>query len=92
VDLVADFVCRLLTHMRRIGAVSIEVALRAEDRDMPILPWIDPESFNPGYLIRGMHLLPRRGAKREWMHTQDYWSEKDEFPAIDLGDAAFVYR
>ncbi|MGD9512178.1 MAG: flavin-containing monooxygenase, partial [Geminicoccaceae bacterium] len=92
VDLVADFVCRLLTHMRQIGAASVEVALRPEDRDMPILPWIDPESFNPGYLARGMHLLPKRGAKPEWMHTQDYWAEKDKFPAIDLADAAFVYR
>jgi hypothetical protein len=55
------------------------------------LPWIDPENFNPGYLMRGMHLLPRRGAKPEWQHTQDYWAEKDEFPAIDLTDPAFVY-
>ena len=51
---------------------------------MPLLPWIDPENFNPGYLMRGMHLLPKRGDKPEWQHTQDYWAEKDEFPAIDL--------
>ncbi|MFO1046500.1 MAG: NAD(P)/FAD-dependent oxidoreductase [Geminicoccaceae bacterium] len=91
-DLVADFVCRLLNHMRAIGASSVEVALRPEDRDMPLLPWIQPDDFNPGYLARGMHLLPRTGAKREWMHTQDFWSEKDEFPAIDLSAAEFVYR
>ena len=59
---------------------------------MPLLPWIDPENFNPGYMMRGMHLLPRRGDKPEWPHTQDYWTEKDDFPAIDLDDAAFVYR
>jgi cation diffusion facilitator CzcD-associated flavoprotein CzcO len=35
--------------------------------------------------------LPRRGDKPEWAHTQDYWTEKDEFPAIDLDDPAFVY-
>ena len=40
--------------------------------------WIDPENFNPGYLMRGMHLLPKRGDKPEWQHTQDYWREKDE--------------
>ena len=91
-DLVADFVCRLLNHMRAIGASGVEVALRPEDRDMPLLPWIQPDDFNPGYLARGMHLLPRTGAKREWRHTQDYWAEKDEFPAIDLSDAAFVYH
>ncbi len=91
-DLVADFVCRLLRHMEAKKAKSVEVALRPEDADMPLLDWIDPENFNPGYLMRGIHLLPRRGNKPEWQHTQDYWAEKDAFPAIDLDDAAFVYR
>ncbi|MEN0075819.1 MAG: NAD(P)/FAD-dependent oxidoreductase, partial [Paracraurococcus sp.] len=91
-DLVGDFVCRLLKHMQEKGARRVEVALRPEDRDMAILPWIDPENFNPGYLMRGMHLLPKRGEKREWQHTQDYWQEKDEFPAIDLDGAEFVYN
>jgi cation diffusion facilitator CzcD-associated flavoprotein CzcO len=90
-DLVGDFVCRLLKHMKERGARRVEVALRPEDKDMPLLPWIDTENFNPGYVMRGLHLLPKRGAKREWQHTQDYWREKNEFPAIDLDDAAFVY-
>jgi len=91
-DLVADFVCRLLRHMVEIGAKKVTVALRSEDADMPILGWIDEESFNPGYIMRGMHLLPKRGAKPEWQHSQDYWTEKDQFAAIDLKDAAFVYE
>lgn len=90
-DLVADFVCRLLKHMNARQARRVEVALRPEDKDMKLLPWIDSENFNPGYLMRGMHLLPKRGDKREWQHTQEYWREKDEFPLIDLDDAAFVY-
>jgi cation diffusion facilitator CzcD-associated flavoprotein CzcO len=90
-DLVADFVCRLLGHMKDKQARRVEVALPPGDKDMKLLPWIDPENFNPGYVMRGMHLLPRRGEKREWQHTQDYWREKNEFPAIDLDDPAFVY-
>jgi hypothetical protein len=69
----------------------VEVQLRQEDHNMPRLPWIDEESFNPGYLMRGIHLLPKRGDKREWQHTQDYWAEKDEFPLIDLDGEEFVY-
>jgi cation diffusion facilitator CzcD-associated flavoprotein CzcO len=92
VDLVADFVCRLLNHMKQTGARKVTPALRAEDHNMPLLPWIDPENFNPGYMMRGMHLLPKRGDKPEWQHNQDYWAEKDEFPAIDLNDRAFVYE
>ena len=91
-DLVADFVCRLLKHMKATGARRVEVQLRHEDTDMPLLPWIDEENFNPGYLMRGMHLLPKRGDKPEWQHTQDYWTEKDEFPAIDLTGPEFAYR
>jgi cation diffusion facilitator CzcD-associated flavoprotein CzcO len=90
-DLVADFVCRLLNHMQAKGYSRVVPALRPEDKDMPLLPWIDPENFNPGYVMRGMHLLPKRGDKPEWQHTQDYWAEKDQIPAIDLDDAAFVY-
>ena len=90
-DLVADFVCRMLKHMRTKNVRQVTVALRPEDKDMPLLDWIDTDNFNPGYMTRGMHLLPRRGDKPEWMHNQDYWAEKDEIPAASLDDAAFVY-
>ena len=90
-DLLADFVCRLLGHMAKRGATRVDIRLREEDSEMALLPWIDPENFNPGYLMRAMDLLPKRGDKREWQHTQDYWSEKDEIPAIDLDGPEFVY-
>jgi cation diffusion facilitator CzcD-associated flavoprotein CzcO len=90
-DLVADFVCRLVKHMHDKGLKKVVPALRPQDGNMPLLPWIDEENFNPGYLTRAMHLLPRRGDKPEWQHTQDYWNEKDEFAAIDLDDDVFVY-
>lgn len=90
-DLVADFVCGLLNQMKARGAKRVVPTLRLQDADMPLLPWIDEENFNPGYMLRGMHLLPKRGDKPEWAHTQDYWSEKDEFAAIDFDDEVFVY-
>lgn len=92
VDLLGDFVCRLLNHMKEKGAKRVTVKLRPEDKDMKLMPWIDPENFNPGYLMRGMHLLPKRGDKPEWQHTQDYWVEKEELPEIDLDAAEFVYE
>ena len=73
------------------GARQVTPALRPHETDMELGPWVDPDSFNPGYLARGMHLMPKSGATREWRHTQDYWSEKDEFPDIDLDDPVFVY-
>lgn len=90
-DLVADFVCRLLGHMKKKGAKKVVPALRPQEGNMPLHSWIDPENFNPGYLMRDMHLLPKRGETPEWQHSQDYWAEKDQFPAIDLDDPVFVY-
>jgi len=87
-DMVADFVCRLLNHMKAVSAKRVEVVPPA---DMALSDWMDPESFNPGYLLRGMHLLPKSGDRHEWRHTQDYWREKDEFPKIDLDSETFVY-
>lgn len=91
-DLVGDFVCRLLNHMDGKGMHSVMPTLRAEDQGMPRLDWIDAENFNPNYLQRSMHLMPKRGDKPEWMHNQDYWKEKEEIPVINLDDAAFAYQ
>lgn len=90
-DLLSDFVCRLLAHMEESGSKRVSVTLRPEDEDMDLLPWIDPENFNPGYLMRAMSLLPKRGDKPEWQHTQDYWREKDDIPAINLNAPEFLY-
>jgi cation diffusion facilitator CzcD-associated flavoprotein CzcO len=90
-DLIGDFVCRLLQHMQDKGAARVTMALRPEDADMARGPWIDPENFNPGYLMRGMHLLPQSGDKPEWRHSQDYWAERTQLPVIDLDGEEFVY-
>ncbi len=92
VDLIGDLVCRLLNHMDAKGFRSVCPQLRPEEADMPILPWIDSEDFNPNYLMRAIDQLPKRGDKPEWQHTQDYWIEKNAFPEIDLDDPAFRYR
>jgi cation diffusion facilitator CzcD-associated flavoprotein CzcO len=90
-DLIGDFVCKLMNHMKAKGVRQVTPQLRAEDHNMPLLPFIDGENFNPGYLKRALHLLPKRGDKPEWMHNQDYWAEKDEIPRTNLDDAAFGY-
>jgi cation diffusion facilitator CzcD-associated flavoprotein CzcO len=91
-DLIADLVCRLLGHMQDKGASVVVPQLRPEDAGMALKPWVDPENFNPGYLMRGLHLLPQQGERMPWLHTQDYWSEKDELPQADLDDGALQYR
>ena len=91
-DLIADLTCRLLRHMDDLGVKQVTPTLRTADADMVITGWIDPENFNPNYLQRSMHLLPKRGDRPEWQHTQDYWLEKDSLPAADLDDGCLVYE
>ena len=90
-DMIGDFVCRLLRHMDDKGAAMVTPTLREADADMALLPWVDPENFNPGYLSRGLHLLPKQGDREPWQHKQMYWVEKDELPAADLDDGTLVY-
>jgi cation diffusion facilitator CzcD-associated flavoprotein CzcO len=91
VDLVCDFVCRLLNHMDSKGATSCTPRLREEDANMKAHPWIDEEEFNPGYMQRSLHLMPRKGDHEPWMYTMDYYTEKDQLPAADLDDGALVF-
>ena len=91
-DLIGDFVCRLLQHLDELGAHRFTPQLRPDEVDDERLPWMDPDNFNPGYLMRAMHLLPKRLDKPEWAHTQDYWIEKDALPAVDLDDGCLVYE
>ncbi|HSG89032.1 MAG TPA: NAD(P)/FAD-dependent oxidoreductase [Pseudomonadales bacterium] len=91
VDLVGDLVCRLLGHMDELGAAAVTPQLRPEERDMVRRPWVEEENFNAGYLMRNIHLMPKQGTHLPWLHTQDYYTDKDDIPAADLDDGTLVY-
>jgi cation diffusion facilitator CzcD-associated flavoprotein CzcO len=92
VDIMADFVLRMFRHMEAKGAHRVTPQLRAEDADMEIGPWMDPDNFNPNYLMRSQHLMPKAGKKAEWMHNQDYWAEKDLLPTANLDDGCLRFE
>ncbi|MBL8893105.1 MAG: NAD(P)/FAD-dependent oxidoreductase [Rhizobiales bacterium] len=91
VDLVCDVVCRILNHMAEQGLQRVEPRLRPEDRSMMIGPWVEPDNFNPNYIARGAHLLPKRGSKPEWQHSHDYWVDKDRLPSLSPDDTVLFY-
>ncbi len=90
-DLISDFVCRLLKHMDDRGVDVVTPALRADEQAMERLPWVSEDNFNAGYLVRGMHLLPRQGTHLPWRHTQDYYFDREDIPGADLEDGTLVY-
>jgi len=91
-DLLGDFVCKLLQHMDTQGVRSVVPHLRPEDQGMNLAPWVRPDNFNPGYLARSMHQLPRQGDHAPWVHLQDYRKEKDELPAAALDDGSLIFN
>ena len=92
VDIMADFIIRMFRHMETKSAHRVTPRLRPEDSDMELGPWMDPENFNPNYLMRAQHLMPKAGKKAEWMHNQDYWAEKDMLPSANLDDGCLQFE
>jgi hypothetical protein len=78
--------------MDELGARVVVPELRAEDREMELLPWIDPENFNAGYVMRNLHLFPKQGIYAPWQHVQDYDVDRRELPVVDLDDRSLVYK
>lgn len=91
-DLLGDFVSKLIQHMDQNGLHSVVPQLRPAEQSMTLSPWVQAENFNPGYLARGMHLLPRQGDRSPWLHLQDYQLEKDDLPAAALDDGSLIFH
>ena len=90
-DMISDFVCRLIKHMDATGARICTPTLRPEDRDMAAETFITEENFNAGYMMRGMHLMPKQGDREPWLMSQNYSLEKDSIPNADLEDGTLVF-
>ncbi|MAT83832.1 MAG: FAD-containing monooxygenase EthA, partial [Gammaproteobacteria bacterium] len=88
-DLTAEYVCRLLNHMKATGMRQVTPELREEDRDMQALPWID--DFTAGYMQRAMHLFPKQGDRGPWRNTQNYALDKKMIRHAPLEDGALRF-
>lgn len=91
VDLVCDFVCRLLNHMDEEGVSVCTPTLREKDQTMDVRSWVDDEEFSAGYLQRRKHLMPKRGSNEPWTFSGDYYIEKDELPQVSMDEDVLVY-
>ncbi len=91
-DLVSEYVCRLLKHMKDRKAKAVVPALPERDQDMPEHPWIEPENFNAGYIQRALTMMPKQGDRQPWLMTQDYFSDRETLPGADLDDGTLVYN
>jgi len=72
-DLIADYVCRLLNHMRKTG-VDIATPTPAPD----VLPERLAMDLQSGYVQRGADALPRSGNRAPWLVTANYKYDRKE--------------
>ena len=84
-DLIANWMCRLLNHMRQVGATTVTPRIADELADsMTQRFWID--DFSAGYMQRVMHRFPKQGDEMPWMNPQNYRKDRKMFrdePIVD---------
>ncbi len=88
-DLIAEYACRLINRMDELGMRQCTPRLRDEDRDMTRGSW--SEEFQPGYLKRKMHLLPKQGDREPWLDPQDYARDKKRIRKASLEDGVLTF-
>ena len=88
-DLTAEYVCRLLNHMRKNGVAQCTPRLREQDRNMQQRPWID--GFSSGYMQRMMHRMPRQGDHEPWINPQNYRRDKKMFKHSPIDDGVMQF-
>jgi cation diffusion facilitator CzcD-associated flavoprotein CzcO len=88
-DLIAEFVCRLLNHMRDTHTVQCTPRLRPSDHGMAQRPWI--EDFSAGYIQRTASALPKQGDREPWINPQHYGRDKKRFRTDPVDDGVMTF-
>ena len=88
-DLTAEYVCRLLNRMDKLGMRQVTPRLGDKDKEMPARPWID--DFSAGYMQRMMHLFPKQGDRGPWRHTQNFALDKKMIRHAPIDDDALHF-
>jgi len=86
IDLVCEYVCRLINHMDAHG--YRECVPRLADPTMTEEQLID---FNSGYVLRSLHALPKQGAEVPWKMRQNYVRDVPEIRRGELADGTMQF-
>ncbi len=87
VDIVANYLCRLINHMDAIGA---QIAL-------PVMaPGTEPSEdnifdFSSGYIQRGMHIMPKNAPALPWRLNQDYIRDRKDMRSAPVEDGVLKF-
>jgi monooxygenase len=85
-DLIGEYVCRLLNHMKATGTAIATPVL--DDPEVLPEPWID---FSSGYFQRGLPTFPKQGSKLPWKLHQNYARDIHLFRHAPIDDGTMVF-
>lgn len=88
-DLICEYVCRLINHMRKTNARQCTPQLRESDANMPEISWIG--EFSPNYMKRVMHQFPHQGDREPWINPQNYKRDKKMFKHGRIDDGVMIF-
>ena len=91
-DLVCDWVCRLIAHMREQGHNVVQPTVPSADADMQRLSWMEADNLNAGYVVRAQAAMYGQGDRHPWKHGMEHAEERNILPAASLQDEALAYR
>ncbi len=87
VDIVANYICRVINHMDAVGA-KIAVPLMPAGTEPSEDNIFD---FSSGYLQRGMHILPKNAAALPWRLNQDYIRDRKDMRVAPVDDGVLKF-
>lgn len=88
-DLIAQYVCRLLTHMDKISMRQCTPRLREQDVNSQRSDWID--DFSAGYYQRIKDQVPQQGKFAPWHNKQYYREDKEALLKGPLEDGVMHF-
>jgi len=88
VDLVADYLCRLLRQMDH-WEVDVATPVLAEDHGLELDNVFG--AFSSGYLERGRHLIPLSATAAPWRISMDYLADRTEMRHAPIDDGVLQF-
>ncbi len=88
VDIVAQYITRLLRQMDTYGAVAATPAMAqgAEPAEDDIF------DFSSGYIQRGKHLMPKNAASLPWRLNQEYRKDRVDMRQAPIDDGVLEFQ
>jgi cation diffusion facilitator CzcD-associated flavoprotein CzcO len=89
VDIVADYLCRLLAQMDAWG-MDVVTPYLAEDHGLEEDDVFG--MFSSGYIERGRHLVPRSAKEKPWRISMDYFADRKELRDAPIDDGLLRFE